>query len=50
MWGSGALVGAVIGGWGMAGFGPHGLLYVLFAAFVVYLIAMAIRTSTIRQE
>ena len=48
MWGSGALVGAVIGGWGMAGFGPDGLLYVLFAAFALFLAAMAVRTSTLQ--
>ncbi|MGI9462751.1 MAG: MFS transporter [Aestuariivirgaceae bacterium] len=48
MWGSGALIGAVIGGWGMAGFGPHGLLYVLFAAFALFLAAMAVRASTLR--
>ncbi len=48
MWGTGALIGAVIGGWGMAGFGPHGLLYVLFASFALFLAAMAVRASTIR--
>ena len=48
MWGSGALVGAIIAGWGMEGFGPHGLLYVLAVCFVIFLIAMAVRTSTMR--
>ncbi len=48
MWGGGALVGAIIGGWGMDAFGPDGLLYVLAAAFAVYLAAMAIRTAKLQ--
>ncbi len=48
MWGSGALAGSVIGGWAMAGFGPHGLPYALAACFVVFLLAQAWRASTLR--
>lgn len=36
MWGSGALLGSVSGGWSMSGFGPHGLplyLAVIYAGF-----------------
>ena len=47
MWGLGALVGSVIGGWAMAGFGPHGLPYALAACFVVFLAAQAWRASTL---
>jgi MFS family permease len=48
MWGIGALVGSVIGGWSMAGFGPHGLPYILAACFGVFLAAMAWRASALR--
>ncbi len=42
MWGCGALVGSVSGGWAMHGFGPHGLplylavIYLAFMAVVAY--------------
>ncbi len=50
MWGVGALAGSVIGGWAMAGFGPHGLPYSLAVCLVVYLTAMAWRASTLRRR
>ncbi len=43
MWGIGALIGSVIGGWSMAGFGPHGLPYIMAVCFLIYLAAMAWR-------
>jgi len=49
MWGIGALVGSVIGGWSMAGFGPHGLPYILAACFSIYFTAMAWRASVLRK-
>jgi MFS family permease len=45
MWGSGALIGATIAGWAMAGFGPHGLPYMLVVIYSIYLVAMAARFS-----
>lgn len=48
MWGIGALIGSVIGGWAMAGFGPHGLPYILAVCFLIFLAAMAWRTMTLR--
>jgi MFS family permease len=48
MWGTGALAGSVIGGWAMAGFGPHGLPYALAACFLVFLAAQGWRASTLR--
>lgn len=49
MWGSGALLGSIIGGWAMAGFGPHGLPYVLAAVFAVYLTGLAVRAIYLRR-
>ena len=49
MWGIGALVGSVIGGWAMAGFGPHGLPYILAACFLMFLAAMVWRASILRE-
>jgi len=43
MWGLGAFGGALIGGWAMSGFGPHGLPYVLAGIYGAYLLAMALR-------
>jgi hypothetical protein len=37
MWGSGALLGSVIGGWAMAAFGPHGLPLSLAVTYFVFL-------------
>lgn len=49
MWGSGALIGSVIGGWSMAGFGPHGLPYVLAAVLAAYLMGLAVRGFYLRK-
>lgn len=37
MWGSGALLGSVIGGWAMAAFGPHGLPLSLAVTYFLFL-------------
>ena len=50
MWGSGALVGSVAGGWSMSGFGPHGLPYMLAAILFVYLAGMAVRAIQLRGQ
>ena len=49
MWAIGALTGSVIAGWAMAGFGPHGLPYILVACFLVYLAASAWRASALNR-
>lgn len=50
MWGSGALAGSVIGGWAMAGFGPHGLPLSMAACFAIFLVAMVWRESTLKRR
>ncbi len=49
MWGVGALIGSVIAGWAMAGFGPHGFPYILAACFLMLAAAMIWRTTTLRE-
>lgn len=43
MWGGGALLGALMAGWAMAWFGPHGLPLSLGISFVLFFAAMSAR-------
>ncbi len=43
MWGFGAFAGAILGGWAMAGFGPHGLPYILVGVYALFLVLLALR-------
>jgi len=43
MWGMGALLGAISGGWAMSGFGPHGLP--LLMSFVYLWLAVGLLTQ-----
>ena len=43
MWGVGALIGSLSGGWSMSTFGPHGLPYHLAAVYFVLIIGLALR-------
>ncbi len=49
MWGSGALVGSVSGGWAMTGFGIHGLPLYLAATYAAFLVAVEIRRRRARR-
>ena len=42
MWGAGALIGALLGGWTMAAFGPHGLPVFLGVTYLAMLCAIAV--------
>lgn len=43
MWGVGALIGSVSGGWSMTSFGPHGLPLLLAAAYALLVLGLIIR-------
>jgi MFS family permease len=45
MWGAGALIGALAGGWAMAGFGPHALPVLLGLCYLGMLVAIAINRA-----
>jgi MFS family permease len=38
MWGLGALVGSLLAGWSIAGFGPDGLPFTMSAVFLVFIV------------
>lgn len=40
MWGIGALIGSVAGGWAMAGFGPHGLPILMAAIYALLVVGL----------
>ncbi len=42
MWGAGALIGALLGGWTMTAFGPHGLPALLGMTYLAMLVAIAV--------
>jgi len=44
MWGVGALIGSVSGGWAMAGFGPHGLPLLLAVVYALLVAGLVVRT------
>ena len=50
MWGIGALVGSVSGGWAMKGFGPHGLPVFLALTYAALLIGYAIRVVQLNRR
>jgi MFS family permease len=50
MWGAGSLVGAVLCGWTMDGFGPDALPYTLAAVFAVYFFLLARRPLIAPQQ
>jgi MFS family permease len=45
MWGGGALIGALAGGWAMAAFGPHALPVVLGLSYLFMLVAIGINRT-----
>ncbi|MBT4890639.1 MAG: MFS transporter [Rhodospirillales bacterium] len=50
VWGIGALVGSVIGGWFMTGFGPHGLPVGLGLIFAFYVVGLVFRTRQLARK
>ena len=48
-WGTGALLGSLIAGWSIAGFGPDGLPYTLAAIFAIFFTVMFLHPSARRQ-
>jgi MFS family permease len=40
-WGGGALLGSLMAGWSIAGFGPDGLPYTMSVVFLIFIIATA---------
>lgn len=46
MWGVGALIGSVAGGWSMTSFGPHGLPALLAAAYALLVLGLIVRVVT----
>ena len=42
MWGAGALIGALLGGWSMTAFGPHGLPVMLGLTYIAMLLAIGL--------
>lgn len=45
MWGTGALIGSVSGGWAMAGFGPHGLPVLLAMVYGLLVLGLGLRSG-----
>ncbi len=43
MWGVGALIGSLSGGWAMSDFGPHGLPYHLVLVYLLLIVGLVIR-------
>jgi MFS family permease len=43
MWGVGALLGSISGGWSMAGFGPHGLPLLMAAVYALLVAGLVVR-------
>ncbi len=43
MWGAGALIGSVSGGWAMIGFGPHGLPVSLAVVYLLLVVGLVLR-------
>ena len=48
MWGIGALIGSVSGGWAMAGFGPHGLPLLMSLIYLLLAAGLIARRATTR--
>lgn len=49
VWGTGALAGALIGGWSIAALGPDGLPYTLASIFVIFIVTAANSMKRIRR-
>ena len=50
MWGGGALVGALTGGWTMTAFGPHGLPVMLGVTYLAMLVAIGLAQAFVRRQ
>lgn len=50
MWGIGALLGSISGGWAMTGFGPHGLPVLLAVVYALLLVGLAVRGRYLARE
>ncbi len=47
MWGVGALIGSVSGGWAMAGLGPHGLPLLMAVVYALLVAGLVVRTRSL---
>ncbi|MDX1431071.1 MAG: MFS transporter [Gammaproteobacteria bacterium] len=50
MWGIGALLGSVAGGWSMTGFGPHGLPGLIAAIYALLVVGLGIRAAQLSRH
>ena len=50
MWGIGALIGAVSGGWAMSGFGPHGLPALMSLVYLLLAVGLLVRPVAVTRR